>query len=464
MSPPQRRLRADLPFRRIALTLSGGGGLGAYEVGAFRAFEQAGLEPRIVLGVSVGAINALIWVTHGFDSEPLRKVWERLRPPSVGIRWITLGARSLGAFLFAIALLQAVLLLSDVPQMRVSHWFHDSLADALAWTVVAAVGALLLVFSRPVEDALARLTPAADPERMERVIGWVLVVLAALYPLSAWLPFAWPRQFHLMVVLVGGVLWLLGRNIQPGGRMRRMLMRALPETGGRGLWRSAARRRLIDGLLPRRVAQHFDGHTHLILSACEVESGRMHYFANWDIHRSGFRQRLKGALSEAVEMRTREEMMRAALASSAVPVLFEPVHIHGRHYMDGGVFSNQPIHAALADQADALLLVLVSPSDTPPRLSHDPLLIDVAARLSQLANWRDLQSELTRVPAGWSREGDPARLCVVEPERALPGSLLTMEPSITNELLELGEADAWRALERAGWLESAPAHAGRHAP
>src|SRR5262249_18231117 len=215
---PQRRLRADLPFRRVALVLSGGGGLGAYEVGAFRAFEQAGVQPRIVLGVSVGAINALIWVTHDFDSEPLRGVWERLRPPSVAIRWITLGARSAGALLLVLALLQIVLLLSNLPQV-----VHDTLADAMAWGMVALLGALTLVFSRPIEDALAELTPATDPERVQRVTGWLLVSLAALYPLSSLLPFPWPRQFHLMVVLVGAVLWLLGRNVGRAGVLRRML-------------------------------------------------------------------------------------------------------------------------------------------------------------------------------------------------------------------------------------------------
>jgi hypothetical protein len=79
--------------------------------------------------------------------------------------------------------------------------------------------------------------------------------------------------------------------------------------------------------------------------------------------------------------------------------------------------------------------------------------IDIAARIPQLANWRDLQTELRHLPDGWSREGDPARLCVIEPESGLPGSLLAIDPEITDELLKRGEADAWRGLERAGWIE-----------
>ena len=38
--------REDLPFRRIALVLSGGGALGAYEVGVLKVLEMAGIRRR----------------------------------------------------------------------------------------------------------------------------------------------------------------------------------------------------------------------------------------------------------------------------------------------------------------------------------------------------------------------------------------------------------------------------------
>jgi len=466
MTRAPRRVRKDLPFQRIALVLSGGGGLGAYEVGAFRAFEQARLRPRIVLGVSVGAINALIWVAHDFVSERLRGVWLKLRPASVGMRWATLGARSIGAFLVMLAVFEALLTLADVPELRLGRWvsvsglstaleWPDLLVDGLAWAAVAFLGAALLRYSDSIEDLLARLTPPADPQRLNRITGAVVLALAILYPVSFLFPFAWPHRFHLVFVAFTAGAWLLGSSVG-GGMGRRLLLRTLPETGGRGLWRSAARRRLLDGLLPRS-SDHLplDSGTHLILSACEVESGRLHYFVNWKVGHGRFRDLVRDALGDVVEMHSRHELLQAALASSAVPVLFEPVRIHKLHYVDGGVFSNQPLHAVLADDADALLLVLVSPSESPPRLAQDPLVIDVAARLSQIANWRDLQTELRGLPPDWSRDGDPARVCVVEPESGLPGSLLTFDPEITKELLSRGEADAWSALESAGWLEPA---------
>ena len=46
---------------KTAFVLGGGGVLGAYEVGMLRALSEAGITPDVVVGTSVGAINAA-WV------------------------------------------------------------------------------------------------------------------------------------------------------------------------------------------------------------------------------------------------------------------------------------------------------------------------------------------------------------------------------------------------------------------
>ena len=65
---------------QTAFVLGGGGAWGAYEVGMLRALLEAGIEPDIVLGTSVGAING-----SAFAAEPslecverLEKVWTEL--------------------------------------------------------------------------------------------------------------------------------------------------------------------------------------------------------------------------------------------------------------------------------------------------------------------------------------------------------------------------------------------------
>jgi hypothetical protein len=83
--------------------------------------------------------------------------------------------------------------------------------------------------------------------------------------------------------------------------------------------------------------------------------------------------------------------------------------------------------------------------------------VALGGRLLELANWRDLQTELRHLPPGWSREGTPARVCVVEPTEPLPTSPLEFDPARAAVLIETGRRDARAALERAGWIEAAPA-------
>jgi NTE family protein len=45
----------------VALVLGGGGALGACEVGMLRALVEAGVEPELVLGTSIGAVNGALF-------------------------------------------------------------------------------------------------------------------------------------------------------------------------------------------------------------------------------------------------------------------------------------------------------------------------------------------------------------------------------------------------------------------
>jgi NTE family protein len=47
-------------FERIALVLSGGQALGAYQAGAYAALEKSGVRPNWVAGTAIGAVNAAI--------------------------------------------------------------------------------------------------------------------------------------------------------------------------------------------------------------------------------------------------------------------------------------------------------------------------------------------------------------------------------------------------------------------
>lgn len=61
---------------RIAFVLGGGGSRGALQVGALRALLEAGIRPDLLVGTSVGAINATFLAMHGFTEQGLDELEE----------------------------------------------------------------------------------------------------------------------------------------------------------------------------------------------------------------------------------------------------------------------------------------------------------------------------------------------------------------------------------------------------
>ena len=66
--------------KKLAFVLSGGGARGALQVGAMYALLEYGLQPDLVIGVSIGAANATHLALTGFSKESLDNlvsVWHR---------------------------------------------------------------------------------------------------------------------------------------------------------------------------------------------------------------------------------------------------------------------------------------------------------------------------------------------------------------------------------------------------
>jgi NTE family protein len=68
--------------QRTAFVLSGGGSLGAVQVGMLQALSAAGVEPDVLVGTSAGAVNAAWVAGHGMKPDSLDELgalWCRLR-------------------------------------------------------------------------------------------------------------------------------------------------------------------------------------------------------------------------------------------------------------------------------------------------------------------------------------------------------------------------------------------------
>jgi NTE family protein len=74
------RWNRSLP-RPIAFAFSGGASLGAVQVGMVRALHTAGIQPDLLVGTSVGALNGAVIAAHGLDAglEALTALWLRIR-------------------------------------------------------------------------------------------------------------------------------------------------------------------------------------------------------------------------------------------------------------------------------------------------------------------------------------------------------------------------------------------------
>ncbi len=69
--------------RETVLVLQGGGALGAYECGVYKALEERGIIPELVAGVSIGAVNAAIIAGNrrGKAAPALEAFWNEIAVP-----------------------------------------------------------------------------------------------------------------------------------------------------------------------------------------------------------------------------------------------------------------------------------------------------------------------------------------------------------------------------------------------
>jgi len=63
-------MRKNWP-RQLAFALGGGGARGALQVGALRALYEASIRPDLLVGTSIGAVNAVFVAMHGFTPQAL---------------------------------------------------------------------------------------------------------------------------------------------------------------------------------------------------------------------------------------------------------------------------------------------------------------------------------------------------------------------------------------------------------
>lgn len=82
INKPTKAAAGKQTYQRIACVFQGGGALGAYQVGAFRAIHERGYHPNFVAGVSIGSINSAIIAGNPRNKqlEKLADFWDTIAP------------------------------------------------------------------------------------------------------------------------------------------------------------------------------------------------------------------------------------------------------------------------------------------------------------------------------------------------------------------------------------------------
>lgn len=137
----------DNPY--IALVLQGGGALGAYHVGAFRALQEIGYTPNWVSGVSIGSINAAIIAGNAPDEQlgKLEELWNVISRPAY---WENLVPSSLRSWYNAGSAMQA--LFFGQPNFSTPYFLNPYFAPA------GSPAATSLYDNSPLRATLERMT------------------------------------------------------------------------------------------------------------------------------------------------------------------------------------------------------------------------------------------------------------------------------------------------------------------
>jgi NTE family protein len=100
----------------------------------------------------------------------------------------------------------------------------------------------------------------------------------------------------------------------------------------------------------------------VVAAATDIASGQTHLFVEAQ------KERARAWTTHDHMMVQKPTMLgpHHVLASAAIPVLFPPVRVHGRWYMDGGVRYNTPLSPALYLGAESLIIVNVRAHENEP--------------------------------------------------------------------------------------------------
>jgi len=386
---------------RIALVLSGGGARGAYEAGVLLAFQDARLPTHILTSTSIGAINAASYAAHGHgyvgNAEPLVQGWLDLTPATVGIDWSRYIVVLAGLIAATAGFGNAA---SDLLHRLGLQVTQDS--PLLTWMLLGLAG-LTVLFSYTefpyafyvVQKSLRRHRWLPDQKKFTVslaanavVLGFVFYLLVSTHvrfnaePLVEFTPRV---DLYLGIGLLAAVmLWWGLRN-----RISLISNRILKSPLDSGLFQNYERSRFLKQRIHQRRFRRSP--IRVVMTAAELYTGRGKYFVNKRVEELVNDPGVDvGYIRSHLEYA--HDLVKAVIASSAFPMAYEPVRMHGGLWSDGGLVAKQPIVPAIRLGADVVFLITVDPEkEVVPKIKT---FLDVGMRAFDILMSRNVQADL----------------------------------------------------------------------
>lgn len=387
---------------RIAVVLSGGGARGGYEAGVLLAFQDARLPTHILTASSIGSVNAASYAAHsdGYvgDARPLVESWLEVTPAAVGVDW-TRYILILGGLVAAVA----GLLNFGAQALREVEIYLHLHHPKLTWAALALAGvSIILLYDQLPYIGYVALNAIRrhrwKPDRRKLALSLVanFFVWGFVYAFVELADVHFPREVIelgpvVMLAALTAAIALAYGSWRGRDRLSRWSRQFLRLPLKSGLFPNFERTRFLRDRIP--VGRLRASPIRVLMTAADVRTGEEVFFSNTS------RAALEsdpGADADFVrgQVVPADDLLRAVMASSAFPLVYEVVEIGERHCMDGGVVGNQPIRPAVRLGAEVLFLVLVEPAPG-KRVRRPPLtFLDSGTRAIEILMAQNLRGDL----------------------------------------------------------------------
>src|SRR5882757_9359477 len=463
---------------RVGVVLSGGGARGAYEAGVLMAFQDAQVPTHVIAATSVGSINAASYAAHSEGligkAEPLVNAWLELTPATLGIDW------SRYIFLLAGLIAASAGIGNFFWQWMKEHGiFLHAYHPKGTWLALGAAGVSILFFADKLSyigyvgakflrghrwQADRRKTWVSFGANL-LVWGFIVFFVGFTYihlPLEGENVFVLATHMPMIVaILIALGLYRLLQN--PLSKLSHRFLRMPLRTG---LFPNFDRIKFLRGRIPDDRLRH--SAIRVIMTATDIQRGLARFFSNATVETLVIDP---GADEECIrrEGESPQDLVLAAVASSAYTFAYEAVTMDGRLWTDGGIMTNQPVLPALRLGADVLFLVLIAPLEGPDQTEAIKTFLDVGVHAVDILISKNFKSDIamltninrlcTIYAAEMGVKPEQLELEIgkqhyrfvkffnIAPEKPLPAAALDFDSQIISPIIVQGYRDARSVIE-----------------